>query len=221
GSLTTHSDSPLYASFMFDLLINLFPPADRSDSYEFTNKLIPFISAPEYDCFRFKVEPNSKDFTKDVVENISPTKEPQVLNVLPTYPTLQLNMKFPSSSESLFTYVVWTFLPFLVYSVVPHYLLSLRNEDIIFDPGICKSTISRPDISHRTIELSESIVKCHMTNVVNNKTNDNGSTSEKLVNEDIMNDEGNIRTVKEEVDSLVNEDRENSDKVMVQGSNPE
>nr|GEW58403.1 hypothetical protein [Tanacetum cinerariifolium] len=95
------------------------------------------------------VEPNSRDFTKDVVENISPTKEPQVLNTLPTHPTLQLNMKFQPSSESLFAYVVWIFFLFLVYSVVPCYLLSLRNEDIIFDPGICKSTFSKPDISHR------------------------------------------------------------------------
>nr|GEZ35048.1 hypothetical protein [Tanacetum cinerariifolium] len=148
-SLTTHSDSSLYASFMFDLSINPFPAADRSDFYEFTDELIPFISPPEYDCFLFKVEPNSRDFTKDVVEDISLTKEPQVLNALPIHPTLQLNMKFQPSSESLFTYVVWIFLSFLVYSVAPHYLLSLRNEDIIFDPGICNSTFSRPYISYR------------------------------------------------------------------------
>nr|GFB64135.1 hypothetical protein [Tanacetum cinerariifolium] len=140
GSPTTHSDSSLYASFIFDLSINPFPIADRSDSYEFTDELIPFISPPEYDCFLFKVEPNSRDFTKDVVEDISPTKEPKVLNTLPTHPTLQLNIKFQLASEYLFTYVVWIFLPFLVYSVVPHYLLSLRNEDIIFDPGICNLT---------------------------------------------------------------------------------
>nr|GEU71771.1 hypothetical protein [Tanacetum cinerariifolium] len=120
-----------------------------SDFYEFTDELIPFISPPEYDCFLFKVKPNSRDFTKDVVEDISPTKEPQVLNTLPTHPTLQLNMKFQPSSEYPFTYVVRIFFPFLVYSVVPHYLLSLRNEDIIFDPGICKSDLSRPDISPR------------------------------------------------------------------------
>nr|GFA12794.1 hypothetical protein [Tanacetum cinerariifolium] len=149
GSPTTHSDSSLYALFIFDLSINPFPPADRSDSYEFTDELIPFISPPEYDCFLFKDEPNSGYFTKDVVEDISSTKEPQVLNTLPTHPTLQLNMKFQPSSESLFAYVVWIFLYFLVYSVVPHYLLSLRNEDIIFDPGICKFTFSRPDISYR------------------------------------------------------------------------
>nr|GEZ58985.1 hypothetical protein [Tanacetum cinerariifolium] len=130
GSSTTHSDSSLYASFIFDLLINPFPPADRSDFYEFTDELIPFISSPEYDCFLFKVEPNSRDFTKDVVEDISPTKEPQVLNTFPTHPTFQLNMKFQPS-------------------IAPHYLLSLRNEDTIFDPGICNSTFSRLDISHR------------------------------------------------------------------------
>nr|GEY69973.1 hypothetical protein [Tanacetum cinerariifolium] len=149
GSPTTHSDSSLYASFIFDLSINSFPPVDRSDSYEFTDDLIPFIYAPEYDCFRFTIEPNSRDFTKDVVEDIYPTKEPQVLNILPTHPTLQLNMKFQPSRESLFAYVVWIFLPFLVYSVVPCYLRSLRTEDIIFYPGICKSIFYRPDISHR------------------------------------------------------------------------
>nr|GEW09532.1 hypothetical protein [Tanacetum cinerariifolium] len=94
GSPTTHFDSSLYASFIFDLSINPFPPADRSDIYEFTDELSPFISLPEYDCFLFKVEPNSRDFTKDVVEDIYPIKEPQVLNALPTHPTLQLNLKF-------------------------------------------------------------------------------------------------------------------------------
>nr|GEV88981.1 hypothetical protein [Tanacetum cinerariifolium] len=149
GRPTTHSDSSLYASFIFDLSINPFLPADRSDFYEFADELIPFISPPEYDCFLFKVEPNSSDFTKDVVKDIYLTKESQVHNALPTHPTLQFNLKFQPSSEYLFTYVVWIFLPFLVYSVASHYLLSLRNKDTIFDPGICNSHFSRPDVSHR------------------------------------------------------------------------
>nr|GEZ99436.1 hypothetical protein [Tanacetum cinerariifolium] len=94
------------------------------------------VSSEVMEIVKPEVEPNSRDFTKDVVENISPTNEPQVFNTLPTYPTLQLNMKFQPSSESFFTYVVWIFLPFLVSSVAPHYLLSLRNEAIIFYPGI-------------------------------------------------------------------------------------
>nr|GFA35483.1 hypothetical protein [Tanacetum cinerariifolium] len=105
GSTTTHSDSSLYDSFIFYLSINPFPPADRSDFYEFADELIHIISPPEYDCFLFKIEPNSGDFTMDVVEDISLTREPRVHNALPTHPTLQLNLEFKPSSESLFTYV--------------------------------------------------------------------------------------------------------------------
>nr|GEZ88636.1 hypothetical protein [Tanacetum cinerariifolium] len=152
GSTTTHSDSSLYDSFIFDLSINPFPLADRSDFYEFADELIHIISPPEYDCFFFKIEPNSGDFTIDVVEDISPTREPRVHNALPTHPTLQLNLEFILSSESIFTYVVWIILPFLLYSVAPQHLLSLGNKDTIFDPGICSYHISSflPDVSHRS-----------------------------------------------------------------------
>nr|GFB54796.1 hypothetical protein [Tanacetum cinerariifolium] len=152
GSTTTHSDLSLYDFFIFDLSINLFPPADRSDFYheEFTDELTHIISRPEYDCFCFKNEPNSRDFTMDVVDDTFLTREPRVHvhNVLPTHHTLQLNMDFILSSESSFAYVVWIILPFLSYSVAPQYLLSFGNEDTIFDPGIsiCHSFI--PDISH-------------------------------------------------------------------------
>nr|GEU51944.1 reverse transcriptase domain-containing protein [Tanacetum cinerariifolium] len=88
GSTTTHFDSSLYDSFIFDLSINLFPPAGMSDFYKFADELIHIISPPEYDCFLFKIEPNSGDFTINVVEDISPTREPRVHNALPTHPTL-------------------------------------------------------------------------------------------------------------------------------------
>nr|GEW54653.1 hypothetical protein [Tanacetum cinerariifolium] len=125
GNTTTHSDFLLYDSFIFDLSINLFPPVNRSDFYheEFADELAHIISPPEYDCFCFKNEPNSRDFTMDVVEDVFPTREPRVHehNVLPTHPTLQLNLDFILSSESLFPYVVWIFLPFLSYSVAPQF----------------------------------------------------------------------------------------------------
>nr|GEY97446.1 hypothetical protein [Tanacetum cinerariifolium] len=104
GSTTTLFDSSLYNSFIFDLSINPFLPADRSDFYEFANELTHIISPPEYDCFYFKIEPNSGDFTIDVVEDTFPTREPRVHNALPTHPTFQLNMDFILSSESLFAY---------------------------------------------------------------------------------------------------------------------
>ncbi|GKB45200.1 hypothetical protein Tco_0890142 [Tanacetum coccineum] len=154
GSTTTHSEFSLskYDSFIFDLSINPFPPADRSDFYheEFTGELAHIISPPEYDRFYFKNEPESGDFTMDVVGDIFPTREPRVHvpNVLNTHPTL--NLDFILSSESLLAYVVWIFLPFLTYPVTPPYLLSCGNEDTIFDPGISIYHSFMPDVSHRS-----------------------------------------------------------------------
>ncbi|GJY58187.1 hypothetical protein Tco_0458079, partial [Tanacetum coccineum] len=152
GSTTTHADFSQYDSFIFDLSINPFPPTDRSDFYheEFAGELAHIISPSEYECFNFKNKPELGDFTMNVVEDIFPTKEPRVhvLNVLPTHPTLDLD--FILSSESLFAYVVWIFLPFLTYPVVPLYLLSFGNEDTIFDPGISIYHSFMPDVSHRS-----------------------------------------------------------------------
>nr|GEU98009.1 hypothetical protein [Tanacetum cinerariifolium] len=92
GGTTTHSDSSLYDSFIFDLSMNPFPLADRSDFYEFLDELTHIISPPVYDCFCVKDEPNSKHFTVDVVEDIFPTREPRVYNALPTHPPFQLNL---------------------------------------------------------------------------------------------------------------------------------
>nr|GEZ55408.1 hypothetical protein [Tanacetum cinerariifolium] len=154
GITTTHSDSSFYDSLIFDLSINQFPHVDRSDFYEFTDELAHIISPPEYDCFYFKNEPNAGDFTMDVVEDIFLTREPRVHvhNALPTHPTLQLNLDFILSSESLFAYVVWIFLLFLSYSVAPQYLLSFGNEDNIFYPGIssCHIPSFMPDVSYRS-----------------------------------------------------------------------
>nr|GEZ51216.1 hypothetical protein [Tanacetum cinerariifolium] len=137
-------------SFIFDLSINPFPPADMSAFYEFADELTHIISPPKYDCVYFKIEPNSGDFTMDVVEDTFPTREPRVHNALPTHFTFQLNMVFILSSESLFAYVVWNILFFLSYLVAPQYLLSLGNEDTIFDPGICSYHIFSflPDVSY-------------------------------------------------------------------------
>ncbi|GKD78940.1 hypothetical protein Tco_1341561 [Tanacetum coccineum] len=137
GSTTTHADFSQYDSFIFDLSINPFPPADRSDFYheEFADELAHIISPPEYDCFYFKNEPELGDFTMDVVGDIFPTRV-HVPNVLPTHPILHQDLDFILSSDSLFAYVVWIFLLFLTYLVSPLYLLSCGNEDTIFDPGI-------------------------------------------------------------------------------------
>ncbi|GJS57166.1 hypothetical protein Tco_0651950 [Tanacetum coccineum] len=45
--------------------------------------------------------------------------------------TTNVNVPLEDDQSSLFAYVVWIFLAFLTYPVVPPYLLSTRNEDII------------------------------------------------------------------------------------------
>ncbi|GJV19874.1 hypothetical protein Tco_1368894 [Tanacetum coccineum] len=74
GSTTTHANFSQYDSFIFDLSIDSFPPADRSDLYheDFTGELAHIISLPEYDCFYFKNKPELGDFTMDVVGDIFP-----------------------------------------------------------------------------------------------------------------------------------------------------
>ncbi|GKC48127.1 hypothetical protein Tco_1065849, partial [Tanacetum coccineum] len=132
-STTTHADFSQYDSFIFDLSINPFPPADRSDFYheEFADELAHIISPPEYDHFCFKIEPELGNLTMDVVNDIFPTREPRVHvpNVLPNHPTLDTD--FILLSEPLFAYIVW-------------------NEDIIFDPGISIYHSFMPGISHRS-----------------------------------------------------------------------
>nr|GEZ39035.1 hypothetical protein [Tanacetum cinerariifolium] len=158
GSTTTRSNISFsdYEALYDNHVKEISSAADRSDFYhdEFADELAHIISPPEYDCFCFKNKPNSRDFTMDVVENIFPTREPRVHvhNALPTHPTLRLNLDFILSSESLFTYVIWIFLPFLSYSVAPEFLLSFGNEDTIFDPGISSYHISSfmLDVSHRS-----------------------------------------------------------------------
>ncbi|GJT43095.1 hypothetical protein Tco_0951810 [Tanacetum coccineum] len=79
GSTTTHADFSQYDLFIFDLLIDSFPPADRSDFYheEFADELAHIISPPKYDCFYFKSEPNPGELTSivdsGIRENISST----------------------------------------------------------------------------------------------------------------------------------------------------
>ncbi|GKB67741.1 hypothetical protein Tco_0929153, partial [Tanacetum coccineum] len=57
GSTTTHADFSQYDSFIFDLSIDSFPPADRSDFYheEFADELAHIVSPPDLECFYFKI----------------------------------------------------------------------------------------------------------------------------------------------------------------------
>ncbi|GJT73172.1 hypothetical protein Tco_1032458 [Tanacetum coccineum] len=139
GSTTTHVDFSQYDSFIFDLSNDHFPPADRSDLYheEFADELAHIMSLPNLECFKFKIEPDLGELT-----SID-------LGIRKDVSTTNVNVPLEDDQSSLFAYVVWIFLAFLTYPVVPPYLLSTGNEDTIFDPGIPIYLSFMPDVSHR------------------------------------------------------------------------
>nr|GEW76556.1 hypothetical protein [Tanacetum cinerariifolium] len=145
GSTTTHSYVSLseYDSFIFNLANDQFPPSDRSNfpNEEFADELAHIISPPEYDCFYFW------NFS-DPGELIS------ILNfgIRENSPsTTCVNLPIEDDHSPLLAYVVWIFLAYLTYLVIPPYLHSFRNEDTIFDPGININRFYsfKPGLSHR------------------------------------------------------------------------
>nr|GFC37939.1 hypothetical protein [Tanacetum cinerariifolium] len=144
GSTTTHSDISLfeYNSVIFDLSNDQFPPTNRSDFIheEFGDELAHIISPPEYDCFYFRNLPDPGELISilnfEICENLSTTR---------------VNLPIEDDYSPLLAYVVWIFLTYLTYPVIPPFLHSFGNEDTIFDPGITINHFCsfKLDLSHR------------------------------------------------------------------------
>nr|GEV33585.1 hypothetical protein [Tanacetum cinerariifolium] len=145
GSTTTHSDISLseYDSFIFDLSNDQFPPINRSDftHEEFADELAHIISLPEDDCFYFRNLPDPGELisilNSRIRENLSSTT--------------RVNLPVEDDHSPVLAYVVWIFLAYLTYPVIPPYLHSFGNEDTIFDPGITINHFCsfKPGLSHR------------------------------------------------------------------------
>ncbi|GKF33865.1 hypothetical protein Tco_0107065, partial [Tanacetum coccineum] len=102
------------------------------------------LSLPDYESFFCDSEPDSGNFTMDVVEDIfdNQIREPRVHvpNVLPTHPTLHLDLDFTLSSDSLGLDLAVSF-PF-----------GTRNK--IFDPGIFIEVQSKRFLSQNEFSIS-------------------------------------------------------------------
>nr|GFB81231.1 hypothetical protein [Tanacetum cinerariifolium] len=145
GSTTTHSDISLseYDSFVFDPSNDQFPPTDMSDltHEEFADELAHIISLPEYDYFYFRNLPDPGELmsilNSEIRENLSCTT--------------CVNLPVEDDHSPLVAYLVWIFIAYLTYLVIPPYLHSFGNEDTIFDPGITINRVYsfKPGLSHR------------------------------------------------------------------------
>nr|GEW49140.1 hypothetical protein [Tanacetum cinerariifolium] len=133
GSTTTHSDISLseYDSFIFDPSNDQFPSTDRSDftHEEFIDELAHIISPPEYDCFYFRNLPDPGEWISILNSGIHENRSF----------TTRVNLPVEDDHSPLLAYVVWIFLAYLTYLVIPPYLYSFGNEDTIFDPCILSS----------------------------------------------------------------------------------
>nr|GFB59556.1 hypothetical protein [Tanacetum cinerariifolium] len=116
GSTTTHSDISLseYDSFIFNFAHE-----------EFVDELAHIISLPEYDRFYFWNLPDQGELmsvlNSGIRENLS---------------TTSVNLPIKDDHSPILAYVVWIFVAYLTFPVIPPYVHPLGNEDTIFDPGI-------------------------------------------------------------------------------------
>nr|GFB73228.1 hypothetical protein [Tanacetum cinerariifolium] len=130
GSTTTDSDISLseYDSFIFDFTHE-----------EFSDELAHIISPPKYDRFYFWDLPDPGELMSllnfGIRENLS---------------TTSVNLPIEDDHSHLLAYVVWIFLAYLTYLVIPPYIHPFGNEDTIFDPGITINRIYsfKPGLSH-------------------------------------------------------------------------
>nr|GEX48794.1 hypothetical protein [Tanacetum cinerariifolium] len=137
----TKSSSTSPKSFLKET--NTFPPTDMSDftHEEFSDELTYIISLPEYDCFYFRNFPDLGEWisslNSEIRENLSSTT--------------RVNLPVEDDHSPLLAYVVWIFLAYLTYPVIPHHLHSFENKDTIFDPGIAINRFYsfKPGLSHR------------------------------------------------------------------------
>nr|GEY80334.1 hypothetical protein [Tanacetum cinerariifolium] len=124
--------------------IELSPPDSELVSLEENNDSTTIhadISLSNLECFNFKREPNLGELTSIVNFGIRE-------NILSA---TNVNLPPEEDHSPLFAYVVWIFLSFLTYPIVPPYLFSFGNKDTIFDPGIANYHFPSllPDVSHR------------------------------------------------------------------------
>ncbi|GJV49421.1 hypothetical protein Tco_1439633 [Tanacetum coccineum] len=160
GSTTTHADFSQYDSFIFDLSINPFPPADRSDFYheEFAGELAHIISPSEYDDFYFKIEPELGNFTMDVVEDIfdNPDKRTNSSFSFPSGTRNKIfdrgifigvqSMTFLSPDEFSFSFIRDPLLP-VIDTLLP---FSSENEN-----KVVNTEEKSPSLSHRGFKASK------------------------------------------------------------------
>ncbi|GJV25472.1 hypothetical protein Tco_1378167 [Tanacetum coccineum] len=131
GSTTTHANNslPEYDSFLFEIEPN---QGGLSSVVIFDHSNDPLLEIPEFESFHF-------DLYDDPLFPHPPPEPPDIENnLIVEIDALVINNvgEINVEDDVSFTFVTWTFLPFLTYPEVSPLFSSTKNEDTIFDPGI-------------------------------------------------------------------------------------
>ncbi|GKB62822.1 hypothetical protein Tco_0919008 [Tanacetum coccineum] len=138
GSTTTHANYslPEYDSFLFEIDPDQGGLTSIAMNNNSTND--PLLELPEFESFHFDPSfPRPPPEPPDV--EICLYFEPDAL-VIDNFNELNDDQRRSeidfSKDDDSFTFVIWTFLPFLTYPEVSPLSCSTGSEDTIFDPGI-------------------------------------------------------------------------------------
>ncbi|GJT61951.1 reverse transcriptase domain-containing protein [Tanacetum coccineum] len=109
---------------IFSGLDDSIPPGIESDfdsEEDIINNLLN--GNPTHECLTFNIEPDAP-----MINNVDELNEDECFDLR--------GGEIDVEVENSFTFVTWTFLPFLTYPEVSPLLSSFRNEDTIYDPDI-------------------------------------------------------------------------------------
>nr|GEV83632.1 zf-CCHC domain-containing protein/UBN2 domain-containing protein [Tanacetum cinerariifolium] len=147
------NDNPTHDHVLKPLSLFLIPSKDSNSFLEKSDTSLFYSdnSFPEFETFRNHTEEtNSGSTTTHANYSLPNIVDSEIReNVLSA---TNVNLPLEEDHSPLFAYVVWIFLSFLTYPVVPPNLLSFGNEDTIFDPGISNYYFSSfmPGVSHQS-----------------------------------------------------------------------
>nr|GEX75087.1 hypothetical protein [Tanacetum cinerariifolium]GEX78772.1 hypothetical protein [Tanacetum cinerariifolium] len=127
-----NNPTPLEAKDHFEIVINSNDDICSSDDDSLYNENIECVEASPHDS-----EVLMSILNSEIHENLSSTT--------------CVNLPIEDDHSPLLAYVVWIFLVYLTYPVIPPYLHPFGNEDTIFDPGITINYVYsfKPILSHR------------------------------------------------------------------------
>ncbi|GKA77059.1 hypothetical protein Tco_0783520 [Tanacetum coccineum] len=130
GSTTTHANYslPEYDSFLFEIK----PDQEVLISIDNSNNFL--LELPEFESFHFDPSfPRPPPEPPDVCLDFKPDT---VMKNNEDFNQREIVLSLNVEDVNTFTFVIWTFLPFFTYPEDSPVILSFRNEDLVFDPGI-------------------------------------------------------------------------------------